>query len=1032
MRIDAKEFGTLLIVGLILFVGLAAMADPFEPITVTDHTVTAALADPDPSSYQPRYMSGFGSGDSFTVFFEDRDAVNTISYVSTISGPTGFPSSATATNITDTHFVVKDWPINVAGTNYAYRGWGAVGNNVDHHFYVSNDLKTWVLVSTFTIPNAPGFTDAHGWVFYGFHDVIELNGTYYAFAESNQSQTMLVRSTNGDDVWEAFASVGGRPGWGPLELPAGVSYGWTPSGSFVDLGRDRGYGKIHVDPRNSQFYLAVNAAAKASLPLAELEAAFIDPDNWTWHDGTTGPAANPILTETAEHDLRECWVALDSDPSAAWVIVYDADFGSADGGKALGYATLSPPLPPPEIVWVDDDYCDGCGNDGHAWGYDAFDNIQDGIDAVTGSTVNVAAGTYTEAILIDKPLTLRGATAGVNKNGYAVPANYAWDDTVESIINHPNPGGGYITIVDIYDVGDVTFEGFVVQELDAVANLNSSLVRVYAHTREIDNIVVRNNIIGPNTNTTYQDGKQGRMGLYIVNHPYDDNGVINSRFSGNKIFDCKGNGNNVFLWSSYYAYGAPGPASMAGTVIEDNEICGSHRSGIETAGGFSGLTIRDNTIYGNSGPGDTPDLKYGNGILMIRGSGDREICNGYGPVDVTIEGNDIFGNEDHGIYMGPNNEGITIVGNDIHDNGSDAVRVDLIGNYWNPDFDPEPGPYTCLAGSQNVTVSSNNIENNGAGVQVIGTPDNGFVLDATCNWWGDASGPYDPTGTTEVPPCTDDPTTESNADGLGDSVSDNVDYCPWLVSFWPYVEFSHFAIDHAKIDFKMKADDDKVRVRGSLESDVTGSGVDISEAVTVTVGSLSEIISMEEKGKKGDKWEYKRPKGGTGDIQKMTIDWKKGTFDIRMDKADLTGVTNPVTISIRIGDDVGTASILMREKKHHWDYTVAKPKAVELEPFAVTDELKVVAYPNPVRDVHTATFQVMGSLADAVEEIRVSIFDLSGHLVWEESVPGSELDWHTDSLSGDYLANGFYMYRVLAKVNGSWTVMETGKIAILR
>ena len=28
--------------------------------------------------------------------------------------------------------------------------------------------------------------------------------------------------------------------------------------------------------------------------------------------------------------------------------------------------------PKPDSVWVDDDYCDSCPNDGHTWGYDAF------------------------------------------------------------------------------------------------------------------------------------------------------------------------------------------------------------------------------------------------------------------------------------------------------------------------------------------------------------------------------------------------------------------------------------------------------------------------------------------------------------------------------------------------------------------------------------------------------------------------------------------------------------------------------------
>jgi len=245
----------------------------------------------------------------------------------------------------------------------------------------------------------------------------------------------------------------------------------------------------------------------------------------------------------------------------------------------------------------------------------------------------------------------------------------------------------------------------------------------------------------------------------------------------------------------------------------------------------------------------------------------------------------------------------------------------------------------------------------------------------------------------------------------------------------PIVPMSEFQIDHAKIDFKKKPDDDKVRVKGKLDP---ASDVDIDDDVTVTVGPLSETIPMVEKGKKGDKWEYKRPKGGTGDIKHMTINWKNGEFDIRMDKADLTGVTNPVTISIQIGDDVGSKSILMREKKHHWDYKAEKTGPAAIEPLVTTDEAKVVAYPNPIRDVDTATFQVKGTLATQVEEIRVQIYDLSGRLVWEDAALGSELDWHTDCLSGDYLANGIYLYRVQLRIDGSWISQDLGKIAVLR
>lgn len=46
-------------------------------------------------------------------------------------------------------------------------------------------------------------------------------------------------------------------------------------------------------------------------------------------------------------------------------------------------------------VWVDDDYYDGGYNDGHTWGYDAFDNIQDGINNVSDNgIVHVYNGTY--------------------------------------------------------------------------------------------------------------------------------------------------------------------------------------------------------------------------------------------------------------------------------------------------------------------------------------------------------------------------------------------------------------------------------------------------------------------------------------------------------------------------------------------------------------------------------------------------------------------------------------------------------------
>jgi hypothetical protein len=331
----------LMVAGLLTLSRAGSLTDP---LVVTDMTPSEPLMRPLPCTYDPRYVSGFGSDDVFTVFFEDRSSgpPHPIAYASTTSGPTGFGTYVTRTNIADTHFVVKDWPVMVSDTMYAYRAWGAVGNNRDHRFYASDNLVTWTLSSTFTISNALSFTGAKGFVYYGFHDVILLNGTYYAFAESNQSQTMLVSSTTGTDDWIAFASIGGTaPEDGPLQLPSGETYGWTPSGSFFDLGDDRGYAKIYVHPQDSHFYLALNSAAQASLSPVTSEAAFIDPANWTWHDGTTGPAASPILSETVHHDLRECWVVPRSSTGQDWVVIYDAEYKLLPLDKALGHATMA-------------------------------------------------------------------------------------------------------------------------------------------------------------------------------------------------------------------------------------------------------------------------------------------------------------------------------------------------------------------------------------------------------------------------------------------------------------------------------------------------------------------------------------------------------------------------------------------------------------------------------------------------------------------------------------------------------------------
>ena len=117
-----------------------------------------------------------------------------------------------------------------------------------------------------------------------------------------------------------------------------------------------------------------------------------DESVWTW-DVT--PVTDGEVTVQVPADIYQ-------DDATNW--------NAASNLFSITYYNLSP-----SEVWVDDDYTDGGDNDGHLWSYDAFDSIQDSIDAVASpATVNVAAGTYLENIAMVSGVRILGAGAGVS------------------------------------------------------------------------------------------------------------------------------------------------------------------------------------------------------------------------------------------------------------------------------------------------------------------------------------------------------------------------------------------------------------------------------------------------------------------------------------------------------------------------------------------------------------------------------------------------------------------------------------------
>ncbi len=105
---------------------------------------------------------------------------------------------------------------------------------------------------------------------------------------------------------------------------------------------------------------------------------------------------------------------------------------------------------------------------------------------------------------------------------------------------------------------------------------------------------------------------------------------------------------------------------------------------------------------------------------------------------------------------------------------------------------------------------------------------------------------------------------------------------------------------------------------------------------------------------------------------------------------------------------------------------------IDALPMEIATGLSVSVAPSPIRDVHTSYFELVGPMAVEVGQLQVKVFDLSGALVWEQISVGAEIAWHTDDLHGRFLANGIYVYQVLAEVEGNWISVAVDKIAILR
>ena len=394
------------------------------------------------------------------------------------------------------------------------------------------------------------------------------------------------------------------------------------------------------------------------------------------------------------------------------------------------------------------------------------DDIQTAINnASNGDVICLEPGIYSPQakININKSITLRGPQAGIDPRPSAGTSRTPGDASTEAIIDGAS---GSLSGIIVITADSVVLDGLEVR------NGSGDLIDSEDSIPTVGT-VVRHVII---------DHATGDEGMQIRN-------VANGVIEYNYVFDIAQDGINLCCGST-------------GGSVRYNEVHDNHS---ENAAiyiyGATNTTIQCNLVY---------DV-YGNDGIKVgaKGGGDASLAGGnilnntiYNTAqdgiavymsDTLVEGNIVHhcSSENGAIYLAWEIANVTVASNDVHDNT-------LADWKWG---DPGAVMIGTAVDAATVSVNSNNIHGNTTNGLTNKTT---ALLDATGNWWGDASGP------------------SGAGTGTGDAVSTNVDFSGWLVE---PVSIPNPCVpvldDEGPITSNVAADPNPVAVDGPVEVTAT-------------------------------------------------------------------------------------------------------------------------------------------------------------------------------------------------------------------
>ena len=379
------------------------------------------------------------------------------------------------------------------------------------------------------------------------------------------------------------------------------------------------------------------------------------------------------------------------------------------------------------------------GSHGTGIGVSAFKTIQYAINdsrVQNGDTIIVATATYTEQLTINKSITLQAGSmptidlSGFTGDGIKVTANNVTIEDFEIIgIPYLGSGSSNVNPTIAAEANYVTVQNCVFNTSGGALGKEAMVARPGTN-----NISFLNNEVN-----NYMFGITARGSSWGGSATLPDDGVTDMIVSGNTF--------NV------------------GYVDTGSQITGE---AVQIHYGDN-IVVTDNTI---NGPGKFETCPYS----LINSIGIVDFMSGYGAAGTVNYSNNVVTNcyvgigtfagngQISGNTVTGNNIGIQVGQNDAVYISTPAEGVAITCNYieynirgiWAQNFVPDGlvAHFNNIVGNTEYGVMNEDLEDD--------------VFDATYNWWGHATGPCH---------------VSTNSGGLGDEVSDNVDYNPW--SFTP-------------------------------------------------------------------------------------------------------------------------------------------------------------------------------------------------------------------------------------------------------